>query len=197
VSSIVPPATGVTLTASVPSPQTVGTSVTFTASGQGSAGYEYRFWLNDGTGWQIVRDYSTSPTWTLSRPAGTYYVTVYVRTSSAVGVDAEAGLGPYVINAAPAPATGVTLTPSTASVTFGTPVTFTAAGVGGAGTYEYKFWLFDGTSWQVVRDYATSPDWTLPGWAAPGSYVVTVYVRTTPTASLDAEAGAGPIVVAP
>jgi hypothetical protein len=78
---ISPPATGVVLTPSVPSPHTNGTAITFTASAVGSTGYQYRF-KRDGT---MVQDYSATNTWTmpLSTPAGTYAITVDVRTNTA------------------------------------------------------------------------------------------------------------------
>ena len=73
------PATGVTLAASLPSPQTNNTLVTFTATGSGSTSYQYRF-KRDGI---VMLDYSASNTWTmpLSSPSATYQITVDVRTS--------------------------------------------------------------------------------------------------------------------
>ena len=62
-----PPATGVTITSSVASPQLVGTPVTFTASGTGSAGYQYRFFITTaGSGvFTMVQDYGVASTWTM------------------------------------------------------------------------------------------------------------------------------------
>ncbi len=85
-------ATGVTVTANpapiaVPAPPHyfMGTTVTFTAAGTGSTiAYQYRFWLSDGVTNSLVQDYSDTPTWTLpaSTPAGTYILTVDVRTTT-------------------------------------------------------------------------------------------------------------------
>src|ERR1051325_6541854 len=42
----------------------------------------------------------------------------------------------------------------------GTPVTFTAAATGGTTPYQYRWWLYDGTSWQMLRDWTTSASFT-------------------------------------
>jgi FtsP/CotA-like multicopper oxidase with cupredoxin domain len=80
-----PPAAGVTVTPSVPSPHTNGTAITFYGTAVGSSGYQYRFWLNaNGAGNVMVQDYSATNFWTmpLSQPAGNYTVTVDVRTNT-------------------------------------------------------------------------------------------------------------------
>ncbi|MEW6290510.1 MAG: multicopper oxidase domain-containing protein [Thermodesulfobacteriota bacterium] len=140
-----PPATGATLAANPPSPQLSGTQVTFTAGGAGGSGtYEYRFSIN-GPGTNnvltVVRAYSASSTF-LWTPAltdiGNTTVVVDVRSAgSTAGSEAAASL---IYRAVPPPATGATLgaTPASPQVT-GTQVTFTAAGAGGSGTYEYRF----------------------------------------------------------
>jgi hypothetical protein len=55
--------------------------VIFTAIGQGSSNYDYRFWLFDGT-WSMVQDYGNGNTWILpgSTTAGDYVIAVDVRT---------------------------------------------------------------------------------------------------------------------
>jgi hypothetical protein len=66
------PASGVNITPNQPSPQPPGTAVLFTASGTGSSGYQYRFWLYYGVGWNMVQDYGVGATWSLpaSTPVG-------------------------------------------------------------------------------------------------------------------------------
>ena len=101
---LVYPATGVTLTPSVASPQNVGTAVEFTAAGQGgtASAYQYKFWLHDGTKWTVEQDFSPDATWVLAgtRPAARYTVVVQVRTSSSVAYDAETRMV-YVIQTTP------------------------------------------------------------------------------------------------
>ena len=92
-----PPATAVTLTASLPSPQVLGTPVVFTAAGQGSYGYQYRFFIRNSTtaAFTMVQDYGGGSTWTLptSMAADTYRIVVHVRTTTGVSLDAQAGIG--------------------------------------------------------------------------------------------------------
>jgi len=85
------PATSVTITPSqVPH---VSGDVIFTASGQGSSGYDYRFWLYDVSTatWTMVQDYGNGAQWTLAAATttpGAYIVAVDVRTSTFVTRDA-------------------------------------------------------------------------------------------------------------
>ncbi|TAL16920.1 hypothetical protein EPN96_07000 [bacterium] len=81
------PATGVTLTSNVRSPQILGSTINFTASGTGGTGtYEYQFILkgpatnNIST---VMRPYSATPTWmwnTSELDQGSNIITVYVRS---------------------------------------------------------------------------------------------------------------------
>jgi hypothetical protein len=61
----------------------------------------------------------------------------------------------------------------------GTSVTWTAAASGGSGTYEYKFDLWDGSSFSTVQSYGASATWT---WnttgLALGNYSVQVQARS-------------------
>jgi hypothetical protein len=63
----------------------------------------------------------------------------------------------------------------------GVPTTFSATASGGLAPYQYKWWLFDGMSWSVLRDW--SEDETLP-WApeaANAGYRIAVWVRSAGT----------------
>jgi hypothetical protein len=187
------PATGVTLAASLPSPHVVGTPVVFTASGVGSSGYDYQFWIMDltGTTWKLVQNYGGGPTWTMpgTTAPGAYRIAVHVRTSATVNFDAQAGLN-FIVRLPPA--TGVTLSSDKASPQVaGTPVVFTAAGIGSSG-YQYRFWILPAGSatWTMVQDYGVGSAWTMPITTPPGSYRVAVHVRTSTSVYFDAQAGA-------
>lgn len=175
-----PAASGVTLTDLPPSPQLPGAQILFTAAGSGGSGsYEYEFWLFNGSTWSKVRSYSTVPTWswnTTGLPAGAYSVAANVRAlGSTAAVEAVAYV-PYQITT---PATTLLLTPNIASPQLpGTTVTFGAAASGGSGTYEYRFWVFDGTTWTLGQDYSPLPTfiWNTTGLTA-GNYQLAADVR--------------------
>jgi hypothetical protein len=182
-----PPATGVIITPSLLSPQAPGNAVQFSASGTGSFGYQYRFLLYDGTSWSLVQDYGVGSSWTLpaNTPAGNYVIDVDVRTTTTVNRDAV-GYASFQIALPAPPATGVIITPSLQSPQApGNAVRFSASGTGSSG-YQYRFLLYDGTSWSLVQDYGVGSSWTLPANTPAGNYVIDVDVRTTTTVNRDA-----------
>jgi len=174
------PVTGVTLTSDLATPQIPGTPITFTATGQGGSGpYEYRFWVNSGSGFAIAQNYSPANTfvWTPTL-AGAYDILVDVRNTGSTAVR-EASTKVLFYKIASAAATGVTLTPNLASPrSVGTPITFTAAGEGGSGAYEYRFWLNSGSGFTIVQGYSATNTfvWTP---TAQGAYDIMVDVRNT------------------
>jgi hypothetical protein len=58
----------------------------------------------------------------------------------------------------------------------GTSITFTTTVTGGAAPYQYKWWVFDGSTWSVEREWNGSPAMT---WrpTTSGAYMVAVWVR--------------------
>ena len=98
----------------------------------------------------------------------------------------------YGTSPPPPPATGVTLAANVPSPQrAGTTVTFTAAGSGGSGSYDYKFWLQPpGEAWSVEQDYGHDATWTWnTAGLAPGTYNLEVYAKTagtSPSAGYDA-----------
>jgi len=156
-----------------------GTPITFTAAASGGIGpFEYRFWVNSGTGFAIVQDYSAAGTflWTPSA-VGAYDILVDVRNVGSTAFR-EALTKYFYYQIVPASATSVTLSPDLASPRApNTLITFTAAGQGGSGTYEYRFWVNSGTGFNIVQDYSASNAlaWTP---AATGAYDILVDVRS-------------------
>lgn len=173
------PANIVVITPVQASPHVIGSPVTFTANGTGGSGnYEYRFWVNSGTGFTIAQDYSTTKTFLWNPVAiGAYDILVDVRNVGSTALR-EAFEKVLFYQIQPAPATAVSITPDKASPQApGTQIVFTAAGSGGSGTYEYRFWLNSGSGYAIVQDYSTLPTWTwLP--ASTGNYDVLVDVRS-------------------
>ena len=69
----------------------------------------------------------------------------------------------YAISTAPAsPLQLLALTANkTSPQPAGTSVTFTAAATGGIQQYQYKWWLYDGSTWVLLRDWGTATyTWT-------------------------------------
>jgi len=180
-------ATGVSFTAvSTTSPQPPGASVTFTAAGAGGTGsYQYQFWVNNGSTWTLMQDYSAldSVTWnTAGLPVGQYVIQVNVRSTGSTTLPYEAAstVG-FALQPGIPLVTGATITSNPTSpkpVGFDI-VNFIAGGIGGSGTYEYQFWLNDGVTWSMVQDYSLVNDfaWNTSGVTA-GTYAIQVNVRS-------------------
>ncbi len=185
--------TGVTLSANLPSPQNVGTTINLTATPQGGISYpnvEYQFVaqykLANGS-WApniLVRDWSTDPQciWVASAPEN-YYVNVYARP---VGSTVPYAATTYILYAiVPANLTGVTLSanPQAPQLT-GASITFTATALGGIAypNAQYQFvaqYKLANGSWApnvLMQDWSTSNTCL---WAPTmaENYYVNVYVR--------------------
>jgi hypothetical protein len=162
----VSPATGVTITADKPSPQVVGTVVTFTAVATGGTGnYEYYFtYLNPKTlTWTVAQGYSSLSNWrwnTAGMDTGIYSVQVSARSAgSTTQFETLAGLS-YTVN--PPPATGLTYTVDKSSPqNQGTVITFTASASGGSGSYDYSFKLQNPVTgqWSTAQAYSSNAVW--------------------------------------
>ncbi len=136
-------ATDVSLSASAPSPQRLGTTIVLSAQGQGGSvgSYEYNFVVHQpNVGWLTLQDYATtnSVSWTPTAVAE-YHVMVRVRNvGSTAGYEALSHFTGYRITNDYQPLSGVTLTadkPSPQAV--GTPINITAQASGGSGRYGY------------------------------------------------------------
>jgi len=173
----------VTLVSDKISPQTLpgAGTITFTAqASEGTGMYEYKFWLKTGGVWHMMRDYSTTSTWTWNTAgaaAGSYGVQVYVRNiGSSAKYEAVKTVNYMLIYP---PTSDATLTPDVLSPqAVGNDITFTAGGIGGSGNYEYKFWFKTAGTWTTVQNYSSTNTWTWHTTGTPaGTYGVQVYVR--------------------
>jgi len=82
-------------------PQRAGTSITFTAlASGGKAPYQYRWWVHDGTSWQMLRDWTPSSTltWTPTTADAASRIAVWVKNADSVTTawDGSASM-PFVI----------------------------------------------------------------------------------------------------
>jgi hypothetical protein len=181
---------GVSLTSDIASPQRSGTPVVFTADSGGHAGREYRFLLRDfqNGNVSIVQEYSPSAVWRMpsSMAPGSYIVIANMRAISDPSTEHRGDL-PFIVTFPSASAVQLRADkPSPQAV--GTPILFTALGVG-SNVYQYQFWLRDSTGVpQLVQDYSLASSWLLPTSTPAGVFAVIVHVRTCSCVNYDARA---------
>jgi hypothetical protein len=104
--------------------------------------------------------------------------------------------GPMTVGApAPLAVTNVALAPASPLIV-GTPANVRVTAVGGTGPYTYKLWVYDGSTWTLAQDWASSPTLTwIP--TSSGTYSFQVWVRNNGSAGLwDAWAPVGPFTTA-
>src|SRR5262249_38238961 len=143
-------------------PQPPGSTITFTATATaGTAPYQFKWWLSNGTTWAIARDWSTSNTFacTPSTPNPNASVGVWVRSAGETA-DQPSGSFANPCCTRPIPFPIHTLSPRFAPLTSnpaapqppGSTITFTATASAGTAPYQFKWWLSNGTTWAVARD---------------------------------------------
>lgn len=163
--SVVPPASGVDITTSLPSGTRAGPIVTVTAEGRGGSGdYEYQFVLtgpSTGGSPTIVQAYSPDNTWDFDTMSGvgTYDITVQVRNQGSPADPEAQSSRAYVINA-PLPIASVSLAPDLASPRpVSTMITWTGQATGGTGDYLYEFSVYGpstGYVWSIMQPFSST-----------------------------------------
>jgi hypothetical protein len=88
----------------VPSPQTVGTSITWIAVASGGSSPQYKFQLFDGVAWTTVRDWSSSNTyqWIPAKAGSNYRVSVWARSGGSTEIYEAVNEGYFTITGSPA-----------------------------------------------------------------------------------------------
>ena len=177
-----------TLTANLAAPQPVGTPVTFTATAtNGTAPYSYKWWVFDGANWTILQNWSTSSsyTWTPSTANSAFRVAVWVRSAGSTtdAYDNPQSNGSIAFPVSPAPSIApLMLTAITSDLAspqpVGSTITFTAAASGGTAPYQFKWFVFDGKTWNVMQDWSPSNTWAWTPTSAGGKTRVGVWVRS-------------------
>jgi len=166
------------LSANRVAPQAPNTPITLTASATGgTAPYKYCWWLHDGTSWLLLRDWTTSPTltWTPTSANANYVVTAWIKDANSTTAtwDVNGSIAFPII----APVQGAISANRTSPQVRGAQITFTAAASGGKAPYQYQWWMYNGASWQMVRDWTTSSSFTWTPTTANANYQISVWVK--------------------
>jgi hypothetical protein len=172
------------LTPDRPAPQSPGTGITWTAvASGGTAPYQYKWWQYDGSSWTVLQNWTSSATYTW-RPASanpSYRVGVWIRNagSTADEYDNPASNGSIPFSIVPSGTLALTSLVSDRSAPqgAGTAIAWTANAIGGTAPYQYKWWLFDGSQWTVLRDWSASNTYVWVPTTANASYRVGVWIR--------------------
>ncbi|QNF27363.1 MULTISPECIES: triple tyrosine motif-containing protein [Metabacillus] len=166
------------VTTNLLSPQQVNKEIQINAEATGGTEKLYKFYLHDGTGWKVLRDYSTDNVykWVPAKP-GDYQVSVYVKDRNSTKEQDDFKLITFKITEPII--TSVKLNSVTTSLSspqqVNKEIQINAEATGGTEKL-YKFYLHDGTGWKVLRDYSTN---NVYKWVPtkPGDYQVSVYVK--------------------
>ena len=207
------PATGITITPDLTSPQKAGATVSFTMQGSGGnvGQYEYKVQHYGPNSYYNDTGYSTSNTYVMptteANSVGTHQLYFYIRNvGSSAASEAYTYVG-YQIQTSIDPATGLTFTSDLSSPqTAGATVTFTMTASGGnVGQYEYKVQHYGPNSYYNDTGYSSSNTFVMPtteansvgthqlyfytrnagSSAGSEAYTYVVYSITSATASLD------------
>jgi len=204
--STVAPVSSVSLTADKAEPQQTGTTIRWNATPSGGSGpLVYKWFVSDGTGWDMVADWNSSAAfvWSPTVANSRYKVRVWVKTAGNSGNQPEAAADKGFLITAP-PATSITTPPPTVApvsqVTLtsdkaspqpaGTQVTFTAQAVGGVGPYQYQWSEFDGQQWSVVTPWGSANTLRWSRNTPDPKYQVAVAARSAGSANTNGEATA-------
>jgi hypothetical protein len=168
------------LTADKASPQVAGSTINFTATASnGLAPIQFKWWVFNGVLWTMVKDWSTSDTFSWTPTVkGNYKIGVWAK-SSGNNVDAPEGNAFRSIDFS---VSGLTITNLVADKVSpqpgGSAINFTATSAGGLGPIQFKWWLFNGLMWTVVKDWSTSNvfSWTP---MIKGNYRIGVWARSS------------------
>jgi hypothetical protein len=99
--TVTAPRVTVTLFPSIASPQTVGSTIRWSATASGNAaGYQYAWWVFNGSVWSQKTQWTTSSTWSWIPlvPNDRYLVAVWVRSAGSTGRAEAIASVPFPIN---------------------------------------------------------------------------------------------------
>jgi hypothetical protein len=181
----------VTLSSNVPSPEPTGTNVIWQAAATGGVTpYQYQWTLSNGVTSTVAAPWGPASNWSWTpTSANTYQVTVAVRSAGSTSVMGEVSRqsAPFVV-ASPSPTSPSPTVMAVSSAklaanlpspqVIGTSIQWSASGTGGVTPYQYKFSLYDGTTWTDMTAWTTTSSWSWTPTTQNSNYVVRVWVRS-------------------
>lgn len=189
------PVSSVSFTANKPAPQASGTTVTFTATGQGGNGpLQFKWLVHDGNSWAPVTGWSTANTfaWTPSVANSSYRIGVWARSNGSTRDEPDAtSSDDYAISAAAVNVPRLTAVMLSTNLVAPQPagriITLTATPVGGAPGHTYRWLIHDGYQWNIVSGWTTSNQFAWTPTSANPNYRIGVWVRAGGNTSDDYE----------
>ncbi|MBU3138263.1 hypothetical protein KPL39_18750, partial [Clostridium gasigenes] len=132
------------------SPQAINSTIRISPKASGNGALSYKFWVNEGSGWKVVQDYSSKNYYDWSpTKQGSFKLWVDVKDSTGTAVYKEI---PYVINNKIGISSISTDKVSPQAVNSTIRISPKASG---NGALSYKFWVNEGSGWKVVQDYSS------------------------------------------
>jgi hypothetical protein len=166
-------------------PQPLGTTITWTAvASGGTAPLLYKWWTFDGDTWIAAGGWTPSRTFTWKpTPNANYRVGVWVKSNGNARDEQETSTSePYLITGPTGPggkAGQVALTTNRqAPLAAGSSVVWTATPAGGVAPHQYKWWVYNGSTWIVLKEWSTSNTYTWTPSTANPNYRIGVWVRS-------------------
>jgi N-acetylmuramoyl-L-alanine amidase len=156
------------------SPQSLSSIINITATGTSGIEPQYKFWLFDGDKWSVLKDYSTSNTYTWKPTSpGEYKFSIHIRDKYSSNQYDDYFAFKYVVVDSPDMTSVSTDISSPSKVN--TDINITATAVDGTQKL-YKFWVYNGESWNVLQEYLPSNSYT---WTpkTSGNYKISVHVK--------------------
>jgi hypothetical protein len=185
----------VSFVADKPAPQAPGTTITFTATGQGGNGpLQFKWLVHDGNSWSAVTGWSAQNTfaWTPAVANSSHRIGVWARSNGSSTDEPDAtSSDDYAISIAVVNAPRLTdvmlSTDAVAPQPMGRTINITATPVGGAPGHTYRWLIHDGTQWNVVSGWTTSNQFAWTPAKADPNYRIGVWVRAGGNTSEDYE----------
>jgi len=176
------PCSSATVAASPSSPQTPGTTVTFTATATGCVTPEFQFFTQAPGGQWVARTamltwpYNTYVWDTTNLKSGIWGIAIWARHSGSTARYDVYYIATYTLLGTSCTSGTITTSPAQPKPS-NTMVTITGAATG-CSTPEFRFWAQSGTTWISLGNYSTTTTkvWSTHGFAN-GPHRIGVWVR--------------------